>query len=71
MLFSCGICESTDSLSMRLEQEQFIEYEYINFVRLIGENLEWTEISSEAIITTVLYKNYITVPIICSNFKYA
>ena len=56
---------------MRLEQEQFIEYEYINFVRLIGENLEWTEISSEAIITTVLYKNYITVPIICSNFKYA
>jgi len=69
ILFACGVCEKTDCLSVRSEYEKNPDDECLNLVRLVGSNLEWTEISDHAIISTIFYKNYGIVPIFCFDIK--
>ena len=69
MLFACGVCESTDCLSLRSEYEKDPRDECLSLVRVVGDNLEWTEVSDQAITSTIFYKNYGIIPLFSIDLK--
>jgi hypothetical protein len=67
LIFTCAICQVPFCISVRWDYSKETHDPCATVVHCVGDKLEWTEVAEDMIVSVILYKNYLPVPLLFLN----